>query len=161
MSHRLPILACLAVLGLAACGQEPAEPATPAPAESVAAPAPQPELVPSGATAAGSFDQKGFAGTFEGTLPCADCPGIDTSLELRADGSYAITERYQERPASNSGDGTWTVEDQDRTIRLDPNSKSEPDRLYRIESPDRIVQLGADGQPIDSGLDYGLSRARR
>ena len=100
------------------------------------------------------------AGTFAGTLPCADCPGIDTRLELAADGTYTITESYQERSApALKGDGTWTVEDDSRRLRLDPNSKSDNDRLFSILSQDEIRQLDLEGKPIDSTLPYNLRRS--
>lgn len=33
-------------------------------------------------------------GTFEGTLPCADCEGIQTQLVLRADSTYDLRSQY-------------------------------------------------------------------
>ena len=42
--------------------------------------------------------------------------------------------------------------------RLDPNSKSEADRLYAITSQQQITQLDADGQAAQGGLDYSLDR---
>ena len=38
-------------------------------------------------------DGRALAGTFEGTLPCADCPGIDERLVLSADGTFELTDR--------------------------------------------------------------------
>ena len=67
---------------------EPAA-STPAPEPAAAAavdPAPAADAMPANLP----FDQKGFAGTFKGTLPCADCPGIDTTLVLNADGTYTL-----------------------------------------------------------------------
>lgn len=36
-------------------------------------------------------------GTYRGTLPCADCPGIETVITLTADGTYVRAIRYLER----------------------------------------------------------------
>lgn len=36
-------------------------------------------------------------GTFEGTLPCADCPGIKTVLIINADSTYSFTSEYLEK----------------------------------------------------------------
>ena len=108
------------------------------------------------------FDAKAFAGTFTGTLPCADCPGIDTQLVLSADGTYTITESYQERSAPTlKGDGTWTAEENNQRLRLDPNSKSDNDRLFAILSNDEIRQLDMEGKPIESSLPYNLKRSAR
>ena len=106
------------------------------------------------------LDVRAFAGSFEGTLPCADCPGIDSTLTLEADGTYSLHDAYRESDgASNDVTGTWTVEEAGKRIRLDPNSKQEQDRLYEVVSHDELRMLDIDGNPIESGLDYSLRRA--
>lgn len=164
MTRRLT-LACLVALSLAACGEQPAgEPADASPdvATEAATPATEPvaTLVPTGpANPDSDFDRRGFAGSFGGTLPCASCPGIDTTLQLDADGSYTLTEVYQEQEdGAFQSEGTWTAEADDMRIRLDPASKADEDRLYAIESDDRLVQLGADGEPAAHPDDYALTR---
>ena len=98
---------------------------TPAEMAPAAEPAPEAET---------ALDTKAFAGNFSGTLPCADCPGIDTTLELHADGSFMLMETYQERKVEPGMlEGTWTAEENGSRIRLDPNSKSEQDRLYAVD----------------------------
>lgn len=165
MNRKLLVLACTATFALAACRQDtpaaPADPATEAATDAAveSAPAATATLVATGpANPDSDFDQRGFAGIFAGVLPCADCPGIDTTLQLDADGSYVLTETYQESGvAPRTSEGTWSAEADGGQIRLDPGSKSEQDRLYAI-SGDDIVQLGAGGRPIDNGLDYRLAR---
>lgn len=154
---RSAALAALAVVALSACKpQAPAETAAP-PAEP-AATAPAADARPAAQKA--PFDVKAFAGTFTGTLPCADCPGIDTRLVLAADGTYTISESYQERSAPElKGDGTWTTEEDNQRLRLDPNSKTDHDRLFAILSHDEIRQLDLEGKPIDSTLPYNLKRS--
>ena len=48
-----------------------------------------------------------IAGTYEGTLPAADCPGIKTVLTLNADSTYQYSADYLERKDGPSwvGDG--------------------------------------------------------
>lgn len=41
-----------------------------------------------------------WAGTYEGVMPCADCPGIKTRLTLRQDGSYEVASEYIDRKAA-------------------------------------------------------------
>ncbi len=136
---------------------EPAKTATeavaeqPAPVAAESAPSAAPEEVP--------FDTKGFAGTFSGTLPCADCPGIDTKLTFNADGTYKLHEVHQGKPGNGfNRDGTWTVEENGKRIRLDPNSKREQDRLYAVTSKDQIEGLDLEGKAIESKLSYTLKR---
>lgn len=38
-----------------------------------------------------------FHGVYEGTLPCADCPGIKTVLTINADSTYRLTSEYLEK----------------------------------------------------------------
>lgn len=162
MNPKFLALACIGAFALAACTPKPAEPAMDVSATAAAAtevePAPA-DVIPAGQVPDSDFDQRAFAGTFTGTLPCADCPGIDVTLVLEADGTYHFTQVYQERPdATWRTDGSWTVEGDNRVLRLDPDRKTDNDQLYAIDTHDRIVMLQSDGQPIDSGLDYGLTR---
>lgn len=63
------------------------------------APVPGPEADPTQATGS-------WAGLYRGVLPCADCEGIDTLLELRADGTWERTLRYlgaSDTPVRSSG----------------------------------------------------------
>lgn len=157
----LTILFLVAVVALAGCQREtpdvaPAAETQPV-ATSAAETAPAAEPAPEAETA---LDTRAFAGNFSGTLPCADCPGIDTTLELHGDGTFMLMETYQERKVEPAMlDGTWTAEENGSRIRLDPNSKSEQDRLYAVDSHDRITQLANDGKPLAAtGLDFSLKR---
>lgn len=38
-----------------------------------------------------------WAGTYEGIIPCADCPGIETKLTLNKDKTYELSVLYQDR----------------------------------------------------------------
>lgn len=104
------------------------------------------------------LDVRAFAGSFSGTIPCADCPGIDATIKLEGDGTYSTHDAYQERDTSFDSNGTWTVEEAGKRIRLDPNSKDEQDRLFEVVSNDELRMLDVDGNPIDSKLDYSLHR---
>lgn len=163
-----PLALGLLIATLPACNREaaptPAATQEPAPAP---APAPAPEMTAQAsdsdlAAKAGAIDMKQFPGTFSGTLPCASCPGIDTRLELLADGPFKLTETYQgEAGAPVVTEGSWTVEDGGKRVLLDPNSKSEQDRSYEIVSNDEVRLSGQDGKPVNSQLNYSLKREAR
>jgi hypothetical protein len=92
MMRTLPNLAALALF-LSACGAaDPVEvdrEPTPAPLRSV----PDDALV----------------GRYSGTLPCADCPGIVTTLWLHPDAGFVLQETYLDRdPAPTGTFGSWT-----------------------------------------------------
>ncbi|HTL15029.1 MAG TPA: copper resistance protein NlpE [Thermomonas sp.] len=164
MHARALAFAIAALAALAGC--KPTEPA-PAPAAAPAdatpaAPAPSAVVAevdhgsPAGDNTA--FDVKAFAGTYAGTIPCADCPGIDMSLAFTPEGRYQQTLRYQERDTSSASDGTWTLDADGRRIHLDPTDKGAQDSWVEIVSPTELRLLDAEGKPIDSTLDYGLRR---
>ncbi|GHV55666.1 hypothetical protein FACS1894182_00420 [Bacteroidia bacterium] len=50
-----------------------------------------------------------WTGTYYGTIPCADCPGINVELTLNSDLTYSMKRIYQDRQSifSNSGKFTW------------------------------------------------------
>ena len=179
---RLPamIIAALTALALCACQ---AEAPTPAPAATATAdtaatgtaaaePAPvatevattmaEPGVQPDAAGA----DARALAGTWTGLLPCADCPGIDETLVLDADGGFVLTDTYRERPdATFVTQGTWALEAEGRHVRLDPGNKDDADRLFAIESgsgsgSDALVRLDPAGKRIDSPFDMRLVRER-
>ena len=163
MNQKLLAITCISLFAVVACKQpEPAAPAT-AP-EPAIAPAEQPAQVALESEAATSaadvpFDTKGFAGRFVGMLPCADCPGIDTRITFNADGTFELLETYQDRKVKTEPvSGTWTVEADDKHVRLDPDAKAENDRVYEILSHDEIRMLDQEGKPIESELPYNLKR---
>ena len=42
-------------------------------------------------------DESILSGTYEGTLPCADCPGLQTLITFNPDGTFYMEETYLER----------------------------------------------------------------
>lgn len=111
------------------------------------------------ASASPAFDVKAFAGLYAGSLPCADCPGIDTSIAFTPEGGYSLSETYLgERGRSFVSKGTWTLREDGKTLLLDPEAKEERDRWYEIVSATELRALDRDGKAIDSKLDYSLRR---
>ena len=78
MKSRILILAAAALL--AACGGNTQKKAASGGAETVAE-------APDMHTAETSLD---YQGTYAGTLPAADCPGIETRLTLKKDGTFDL-----------------------------------------------------------------------
>ena len=153
-------LSCLAVAG---CKREaeapPTAPVAAAPAAEVKSAVISEVDHGSPASAAPAFDVKAFAGTYGGTLPCADCPGIDTSIAFTPEGGYTMSEVYQGGDASSfTLKGTWTVKEDGKTLLLDPEDKQEMDRWFTVVSPTELRALDREGKSIDSKLDYSLHR---
>src|SRR5215468_12060249 len=61
-----------------------------------------------------------WAGTYEGVLPCADCPGTKTRLTLNRDDSYRLVTRAQgSHNAEKSVSGVFTWQPSGNAITLD------------------------------------------
>ncbi|QIL20431.1 copper resistance protein NlpE [Thermomonas sp. HDW16] len=161
--YRTIALAGLAVFALSACKREaeappPVETAT-APTEEIKSAVISEVDHNSPASASPTFDVKAFAGTYNGTIPCADCPGIDASIAFSPEGKYTQTLRYQERENSSVSEGNWTLDADGKRILLDPTSKEESDSWVEVVSPTEVRMLDGEGKPIDSGLNYSLKRS--
>lgn len=71
-------------------------------------------------------------GTYEGTLPCASCPGIKTKLVLSNDGSFVLDEEYlEEKDGKHSSKGSYEVEASKEYITIKEENTSEP-RFFKI-----------------------------
>ena len=107
--------------------------------------------------------------TYHGVLPCADCPGIDTTVELFAaatqatHGPYLIKHVYQERKSSYTETGTWTLEkgtpdDASASVYvLKPKTGSGSTNFLRV-GDDEIKQLDNDRKPFTGTVNFSLKR---
>ncbi|MBB4206852.1 META domain-containing protein [Roseinatronobacter bogoriensis] len=93
--------------------------------------------------------------TFSGTLPCADCPGIEYHLDIW-DGQqgYALRRSYLERDLVIDEVGRWHVDPARNALILEGtgNARSE----WQITPNQEIRLLDQEGQPIESDLPYTL-----
>ena len=105
------------------------------------------------------FDIKAFAGTYAGMLPCADCPGIDSTIAFTPEGAYTLSETYQDADKSSFlSKGTWSLRGDGKAILLDPEDKDEYDRSFSIVSPTELRALDQQGKPIAGTVEYSLKR---
>ncbi len=89
-----------------------------------------------------------WGGKYAGTLPCADCEGIETTVLLKYNGSYVSTQRYlgksgeirrQEGPFEWSADGG--------SVTLNSGGGSGPAGSYLV-GEERLFALDQKGQRI-------------
>jgi uncharacterized lipoprotein NlpE involved in copper resistance len=83
-----------------------------------------------------------WAGTYEGVLPCADCPGIQTRVVLMADGQFELSTRYIDRqttPTTTRGRFAWNAAGSDITLGADSAAPQ-----FRV-GEGRLLQLDRDG----------------
>ena len=157
----LAIAIAFATLSIAGCKREAAAPPAVEAAPSEASKSAVISEIDhnSPASASPAFDVKAFAGLYAGILPCADCPGIDTSVAFDPEGGYSMSETYQgDGGGSFVTKGTWTLREDGKTLLLDPEDKEERDRWYEIVSASELRALTPEGKPIESKLDYSLRR---
>ena len=162
MNRKLAFALVLSAIAIAGCKRE----AQPAPVAPAAAPAQEVASAVvsevdhgSPASAAPGFDVKAFAGTYAGMLPCADCPGIDSTIAFTPEGAYTLSETYQDADKSSFlSKGTWSVRGDGKAVLLDPEDKDEYDRSFSIVSPTELRALDRQGKPIESTLDYSIKR---
>lgn len=89
-------------------------------------------------------------GLYADTLSCADCPGILTQLDLRADSTFVLMEHYLERDSIPNGTiGKWHVSGNDLVL-----GKNE---VWR-QVPQGLERLGADRRPVDTSLPNRIRR---
>lgn len=103
------------------------------------------------ATGDNSQNSLDWAGTYEATLPCADCPGIKTILVLTRDNTFNISSTYLEdhtRSTVTEDKGTMTWQDNGGVIHL---KGKETDLLLRV-GENRLFQLDRQGKEIDGTL---------
>ena len=93
--------------------------------------------------------------SYSGTLPCADCSGIATTVALFSDTTFRMSERYEGKsntPAVSMGrwkhdGGTLTLEGLGRTI------------AFSVVGEDTLRLLDQAGQPISGSAPVTLVRA--
>jgi uncharacterized lipoprotein YbaY/uncharacterized lipoprotein NlpE involved in copper resistance len=97
--------------------------------------------------------------SFAGVLPCADCEGIESHLDLFPDGAYFLHDAYLGKPGDRSYDdvGTWAPASDGITLAL--KGGREAPVFYSIEDADTLRKLDLAGQRIESRLNYDLKRA--
>jgi uncharacterized lipoprotein NlpE involved in copper resistance len=99
--------------------------------------------------AASALNQEAMVGTYVGHLPCETCDGMQTSIILREDNTYAIATK----PINDTAFSVPLVDSGHFVMRdsiLELTDLAGEIRNYKIAG-NRLVQLGADMQPLEAG----------
>ena len=92
-------------------------------------------------------------GVYSGVFPCADCPGIPTTLWVRADGRFFIEQEYPESDGReevvvhNLGRWNWFTEDQVLVLQ-----GAGPSRAFTRPDADALIMR------TESDLEHRLGR---
>lgn len=104
-------------------------------------------------------DATSWQGTYKGTLPCADCAGIDYTLSLNEDQSYSLTQVYQGKkgvePVTSEGKFHWS--DTGSVITLEDGSDT-PNQYF--VGDDILMKLDINGEKVtgDMAALYNLKK---
>jgi copper homeostasis protein (lipoprotein) len=113
-------------------------------------------------------------GVYKGTMPCADCNGLETVLRLYAKGKfdttyafYVRTQTYRGAPHGDvtiSDRGEWTVlrgdaADPDATVyQLNPDDEQRSEALLVQDKGAALEQMDRDLKPIETTMNMTLKR---
>lgn len=113
-------------------------------------------------------------GVYKGTLPCADCEGLDTVLRIYAKGKfdftyafYVRTQTYRGAPRGNvtmSDRGDWALlrgdaTDENATVyQLNPENEKGSESYLLQDGGATLVMLDKDQKPIDTTANLTLKR---
>lgn len=91
-----------------------------------------------------SLDLAGVAGTYEGTLPAADCPGIKTVLTLNTDSTYELKQDYIDRKdGHDEASGVLRVLDGKVLVLERPSSGEQT--YYKVKDDQHVVMTDSLG----------------
>ena len=94
--------------------------------------------------------------SFEGDLPCADCPGIRYHIDLFPDRVYYQRMDYLERNLAVDDIGNWVLSGDGKQLSLSQNNQV-IDR-FAIKDPATLRKLDGEGHELDSALNGELKR---
>jgi len=85
-----------------------------------------------------------WIGVYKGTMPCADCEGIETTIELRNDQTYVAHYKYLGEGDANEfiDEGTFTWAVTGSIITLESESETSQ---YKVEK-NRLILLTQEGE---------------
>lgn len=89
-------------------------------------------------------DLTAVSGTYEGTLPAADCPGIKTVLTIKADSTYLLQQDYiDKKNGHDEASGVFKVLDGKRLVLVRPSSGEQT--YYKVKDNNSIVMTDSLG----------------
>lgn len=92
--------------------------------------------------------------SFSGQLPCADCPGIYTRLNLFADNSFYLRQQYQDRqPGTFYAVGRWRHQQDSLQLISDDDVPQ-----FQISPDGHLQGLDQQGRVIESPHNHTLYR---
>lgn len=112
-------------------------------------------------TTMSALDLTAVAGTYEGTLPAADCPGFKTVITINADSTYQMQQDAIDRKdGHDEASGILEIKDDNLLVLVRPSSG---DRTYiKVKDADCIVLTDSVGNEPEGEIAklYVLTRKK-
>lgn len=95
-------------------------------------------------TAAESVDLTAVAGTYEGTLPAADCPGIKTVLTINTDSTYQLQQDYSDRKDGHD-EASGVLEVLNNSVLMLVRPSSGEHTFYKVKDNSSVIMTDSLG----------------
>ncbi|MDQ1097198.1 MULTISPECIES: copper resistance protein NlpE [Chryseobacterium] len=148
MKHQIQVMAIAALVALGSCSKEKQQEVSSTNLKTDPMAIQSPVDSSSATTPVHSQAEKVNAdwyGTYEAVVPCADCPGIQTTLTLKKDNSFHLQEEYLERKSKNEDQGKYMLNAATGVLELKGNTAH---YKYKVGN-NTLTQLDMNGQPIE------------
>lgn len=101
---------------------------------------------------AGELTQASLPDAYSGTLPCGDCKGVVTKLNLLEDGTYTLHETFdgKEKGGMLESKGKWALDVATRRATLDPLAQDWEDRVFEVVASGALRPLDGNGAPYSN-----------
>ena len=91
-----------------------------------------------------NVDLTSVAGTYEGTLPAADCPGIKTVITINADSTYLLKQDYiDKKDGHDEASGIFKVLDGKVLMLVRPSTGEQT--FYTVKNANSIIMTDSMG----------------
>lgn len=94
-----------------------------------------------------------WAGIYQDTLPCADCPGILTTVKLYEDGTYSYVAEYIDRNTIVLDTGKFMWHNNGSVVHL---KGTDIDTRYKV-GENVLFQADSSGRVMESAMSEKLS----
>jgi len=100
-----------------------------------------------------------YTNTYEGVIPCPDCPGMESSIRIYNDSTISRTIYYEgknELPTTKVG--TWKLKDSVFIATFDREKL-----FFKIKDANRILRVGSDLKEVEGEFasDYILHKQKK
>ncbi len=102
----------------------------------------------------GCADKISLSGKYDGTMPCADCEGIESSLYLDKSGVYSLNSTYVGRDDyTYQTSGVWFINQNEKVLELVDDQMQ-----YYVVADDVLELLDKHGKRVDMGEHYQIKK---